>query len=356
MKRARMLSFTSALFLGMRHASRSLRAWGQLTTGFPSALGTPSSAVRVAQTVAKLQGCDRGILAPSTLHLFWDLFGIISGDGVTIYMDAGAYPIARWGAERAAGRGVIVRNFPHHDPEALGRLLRRDAHRRTRPLVVTDGWCPRCGKPAPIADYLVHTRRFGGQLLMDDTQALGILGGAPGPDAPYGAGGGGLLRWFDVDGRDVLAISSLAKGFGVPVAVLAGNSATVKRLAARSATRIHCSPPSAAVVHAAERALILNRQRGNALRRRLAELVQRFRSRLARNGFSARGGIFPVQTLMSLGGADARTLHERLLGLGVRTVLHPGRNGHKPGLSFLITTRHTPPEIDYAVDALTHVV
>lgn len=351
-----MLSFTSALYLGMRHASPSLRAWSRLTTGFPSVLGTPTRAVRVAQGLAKLQGCERGLLAPSTLHLFWDLFGILSRDDVIIYMDAGAYPIARWGVERAAGLGVTVRSFPHHDPDALCHLLRRDAHRRTRPLVVTDGWCPRCGKPAPVADYLVHTRRFGGQLLMDDTQALGILGDAPGPDTPYGTGGGGLLRWFDVGGRDVLAISSLAKGFGVPVAVLAGSSATVRRFEAQSDTRIHCSPPSAAVVHAAEHALTLNRQREGALRRRLAELVQRFRSRLARNGFSARGGIFPVQALMPLGGVDTRTLHKRLFGLGVRTVLHPGRNGHKPGISFLITTRHTPHEIDYAVDALTHAL
>jgi 8-amino-7-oxononanoate synthase len=34
-----LLDFTSALYLGLRHESRSLAAWRQLTTGGPAALG-----------------------------------------------------------------------------------------------------------------------------------------------------------------------------------------------------------------------------------------------------------------------------------------------------------------------------
>jgi 8-amino-7-oxononanoate synthase len=340
----------------MRHPSRSLRPWPRLTTGVPAALATPVSAVQVAQTLASLQGCERGVLAPSTLHLFWDLFGILSGDGVVIYMDAGVYPIARWGVERAAGRGVVVRCFAHHDSDALYHLLKRDAHRRTRPLVVTDGWCTRCGKPAPIAAYLAHAREFGGRLLMDDTQALGILGDGPDPDTPYGRGGGGLLRWFNIEGPDVLVVSSLAKGLGVPVAVLAGSEAEIRRFEAQSETQMHCSPPSAAVVHAVEHALALNRQCGDALRRRLAQLVHRFRNRLAKAGFSARGGIFPVQVLTPVAGIGIRTLHTRLLRLGVRTVLLRAHSGQGAELSFLINARHSPGDIDYAMEALAHTV
>jgi hypothetical protein len=65
-------------------------------------------------------------------------------------------------------------------------------------------------------------------LVIDDTQALGILGHSPGPHAPYGKGGGGSLQWAGIGGPDVLVVSSLAKGFGAPVAVLAGSEATVE--------------------------------------------------------------------------------------------------------------------------------
>jgi 8-amino-7-oxononanoate synthase len=167
--------FSSALYLGLRHASRSLRPWAQLTIGAPAALTAPPGARTVADALAALQGCERGTLVPSTLHLFWDLLGMLPSHGVKVHMDAGLYPIARWGIERAAARSVPVRSFPHHDAEALWRQLKRDAHRHVRPVVVTDGFCPDCGRVAAIAAYLESVRAFGGQLILDDTQALGVL-------------------------------------------------------------------------------------------------------------------------------------------------------------------------------------
>jgi 8-amino-7-oxononanoate synthase len=71
------LNFTSALYLGLRHPSWSLRPWAQLTTGAPAALAPPPGARMVADMLAALQGCERAALAPSTLHLFWDLFGMV---------------------------------------------------------------------------------------------------------------------------------------------------------------------------------------------------------------------------------------------------------------------------------------
>jgi 8-amino-7-oxononanoate synthase len=348
-----MLDFTSALYLGLRHASWLLQPWDQLTTGAPAVLAPPPGAHRIAEMLAALQGCESATLAPSTLHLFWDLFGTLSlRRGVAIYMDTGTYPIARWGIERAAARGVPVRSFPHHDPDALRRQLQQDAHRRWRPLVVADGFCPGCGRPAPIAAYLESARASGGHLILDDTQALGVLGHAPEPDFPYGRGGGGSLRWGEVAGPDVLVGSSLAKGFGVPVAVLAGSSALLQQFVAASETRLHSSPPCVAVIHAAAHALAVNRTRGEALRRRLVQGIRHFRKRLSEAGFAVRGGLFPVQTLMPLPSLDTPLLHDRLLQLGVRTVLRRGHNGSSPCLSFLLTARHTRQDIDAAVGLL----
>ena len=347
-----MLDFTSALYLGLRHASRFLRPWAQLTTGAPAALTAPPGARRVANALAALQGCERGTLVPSTLHLFWDLFGTLPSQGVVIYMNVGTYPIARWGIERAAARGVPVRSFPHHDAEALWWQLRRDASRHARPVVVADGFCPDCGRSAPVAAYLESVRAFNGLLILDDTQALGVLGYTPAPDAPYGEGGGGSLPWSDVAGPDVLVGSSLAKGFGVPVAVLAGSDTMIRRFEAQSETRVHCSPPSVAVIHAADCALDVNRRCGGALRLHLAELVAYFRRRLSAVGLSATGGLFPIQTLAPVAGLDPRTLFEQILRQGIRTVLRRSGHGGRGCVSFLLTARHTFSDIDRAMDAL----
>ena len=346
------LDFTSALYLGIHHPSQSLKPWSQLTLGRPAALSEPPGALRVAQMLSALQGCEQGVLTPSTLHLFWDLFGMLGKLPVSIYLDEGAYPIARWGAERAAARGVAVRRFRHHDPDSLLAQIAGQARSRKRPIVVADGFCPACGVPAPIGHYLDIVRRFGGLLVLDDTQALGILGEEPGAHAPYGNGGGGVLRWSGHFGPDILVGASLAKGFGVPVAALAGSGLMLQRFATLSDTRVHCSPPSAALISAAEKALAINEGQGDRLRSRLLRLVGGFRKRLRQVGLSACSGFFPVQTLKPMPAVDAVRLHERLLGLGIRTVLHRARDGQVPRLSFLITALHTPSEIDQSVVAL----
>jgi 8-amino-7-oxononanoate synthase len=348
-----MLDFTSALYLGMWHPSGALRGWRRLTTGVPAALASPPSARTTARALAALQGCEAATFAPSTLHLFWDIFRVLTADDVmTVYMDAGTYPIAHWGVERIAARGVRVRRFGHHDASSLRRQLREDEGAGTRPLVVTDGFCPSCGRLAPIADYLRYAREREGRLILDDTQALAILGHTQSPCAPYGRGGGGVMRYHNLSGPDVLVVSSLAKGFGVPVAALSGSLAEVRRFEDKSDTRVHCSPPSIAVLHAAAHALEVNRREGEALRLRLAQHVRHFRQRLKEMGLSAIGGLFPVQTITPSHNLDSLAVHERLLRSGVRTVLRRSRYSGGALLTFIITASHHLSDIDVAVDAL----
>jgi 8-amino-7-oxononanoate synthase len=350
-----MFDFTCALYLGLRHPGCSLRPWSQFTTGVPAALASPPEADQVARELAELQGCEHGVLGSSSFHLFWDLFGMLAGHQVKIYVDSGLYPIARWGIERAAARGAQVYEFPHHDVAALRRSLRRNEKDSRQSFLVTDGFCPGCGKPAPLSAYLDNMRGSGGRLIVDDTQALGIFGHSPNSEAPYGRGGGGMLKRVQIGGPDVLVICSLAKAFGAPVAVLSGSRAAVEEFKKNSETRVHCSQPSLAVIRAAEHALCVNQRHGDRLRLRLARLITRFRQSAAKAGFRFTGGLFPVQTLAPPSQRDTLHFHERLLHHGVRTVLRHASDGQGLRISFVITARHTPEAIDCAVTALMKV-
>jgi 8-amino-7-oxononanoate synthase len=347
------LDFTSALYLGLRHPSPSLRPWPGLTTGKPAALEPPADSAALADAFAALVGCESATPVASTLHLFWDLFGLIARDPVRIYMDEGTYAIARWGVERAAARGVPVRRFPHHDAAALANLIEQDRYAAGRPIVVADGFCPTCGGQAPVADYLRCVEQHGGHLVLDDTQALGVLGEKSG--APYGRGGGGSLRWQGIESPNVIVGSSLAKGFGTPMALLAGSASMIRRFEEQSETRVHCSPPSVAVLHAAEHAWAVNRTHGDRLRRHLAQLVHRFRTGLRALGLAAEGSLFPVQILKPAGVA-AEALHARLLRLGIRTIVIRHCRGIGARVAFLVTALHRPSEIDQAVVAIARVM
>jgi 8-amino-7-oxononanoate synthase len=334
------LDFTSSLYLGFDH--RDCDATGDpLTLGKPAALQEPPGAAVLGRRLAALIGCPAALLAPSTLHLFWDLCDWLGRKGVTFCADRGIYPVIRMGLERAEAKGAEVLWFAHHDPDSLGRQI---ARARGRPVVVTDGFCPACGTPAPLGRYLAAARSYGGLLLLDDTQALGMLGGREkGSISPYGLGGGGSLPFHALQGDDIVIVSSLAKAFGAPLAALGSGIGLVDEFANASATRVHCSPPSTAAIRAAKRALVLNRVCGDALRLRLAGLVHSFRRSLARRGWQVDGAGFPVQTVGGPGVADA---HEALLRLGVQTV------PQRAGLSFVLTVRHTHSDIEQAARAL----
>jgi len=350
----RQIDFTSSLYLGFRHNYQSLGPWSGLTTGRPAVLGEPAGSEAVARRLVSLQGCERATLGRSSLHLFWDLFGMLADDRMTIFMDAGAYPIAQWGVERATARGARSQLFPHKDAERLCRMIQHEP-RHQRPLIVADGMCTSCGCVSPLRRYHEIARQAGGLLLIDDTQALGILGAEPKASAPYGEGGGGSLRNQNISGPDVMVISSLAKGFGAPLAALSGSSHMVRKFEAMSETRAHCSPPSSADIQAARRALTLNAAQGGARREQLARRVQRFRRGLRSAGFSADGGLFPVQTLRLPAELDYSQAYRHLLRLGVRAILRRGCDGG-PRLSLIITARHREDEIDRAVKAVAAAV
>lgn len=347
-----MLDFTSVLYLGMHHPWGTLRPWRQLTTGRPVALQSPAAADRVAADLAQLTGCEQATLGPSSAHLFWDIFEVLAVKGIAIYVDNGTYPIVRWGVERAAAKGVRARVFPKHDPGSLVVALDRDTRRGARPVVVTDALCPLTGRPAPLPDYARLVRRHGGVLVIDDTQGLGLLGRAPAPALPFGTDGGGTLAWFGLSGPDVIVISSLAKGFGVPLAMIAGGRDTIERFKAHGQTRVHCSPPSIAAIHAAENALSINAAQGQVLRSRLIGLVRLFGSGLRAIGMASHGGLFPFQTLRTEAGEDAGSIHAGLLRRGIRTVLHRKRCSPEVFVSFVITASHTSSNIAAVINAL----
>jgi 8-amino-7-oxononanoate synthase len=351
------LDFTSAGYLGLRHPPRTLRPWSRLTTGVPAALAEPASARALAARIAGLAGTERAVLAASTLHAFWDLFVTLGPGELACYVDAGAYPIASWGIERAAGRGTLVRPFPHRDADALTRLLRARAGRLDRtPVVVTDGVCPGCGRPAPVRRYLHALRPLGGLLVIDDTQALGVFGRDVTRNPPYGRGGGGSLRLAQLASPQVLIVSSLAKAFGVPIAVVAGPGPLIERYERRSETRVHCSPPSLAHIGAAEHALEVNLRQGDRRRARLAALIRRLQDGVRALGHRIGPAQFPVQALEPVDGMPSAVLYRRLLDLRVQAVLHRPACRPVPACSFLVTAGHAPEQIDRVVTALEHAL
>jgi len=347
-----MLDFTLALYLGFQHPSWSLPEWSSLTLGKPAALEEPPGIRAVERRLADLTGCGDVMLATSTLHAFFDLFAMLGNQQTAVLIDRSSYPIARWGAQHAASGGSAISFFSSHDLVELRWVLSRPP--QLRPLIVTDGLSPATGITAPLAEYAKLAALQGGLVLVDDTQALGILGVSASSFCPFGIGGGGSLRYTGVYSGEVIIVNSLAKAFGVPVAMIGGEAHLIDELRRHSVTRTHCSPPSVAVITAAAQALERNKLFGESLRARLARNVAYLRSGLKKLGVAASRSLFPLQPLR-IPSSTAFALHSALLHRGVRTVLQRNPDSSAQ-LSFIVTARHKLGEIQQALEVLTNAL
>ena len=343
-----MLDFTSALYLGLRHPSASLAPWDALTLGRPAALVEPPDADAVAGELARLQGSEAATLVPSTLHLFWDLFRVLDRKQAAILCDAGLYPMARWGAERAAGLGTPVRTFPHHDVAALARLISCMARAKLRPIVVRTATARTAGgqrRSGPMPNLRAALTAISSSTTRRHWASSASRRAAP---TPMARGAAGRCAGTKRSGRTSSSASSLAKGFGVPLAALSGSRALIDRFREHSETRVHCSPPSVAAIHAAQRALRVNRRHGETLRRRLLGLVVRLRQRLVAAGLTPVGGLpFPVQSFRADHFSPIARLFQWLWRGGVRALLTRGCTAIAESLTFLVTARHERADIDY---------
>jgi 8-amino-7-oxononanoate synthase len=320
------LAFDSALYLGMRHPAAH-GAWAALTTGQPAAYAEGAQADAVCRGYAALCGADACVLAPSTLHLFWDLFPLLAqGRPATVLVDRMAYPVARWCASRI---GAPCIDIDTADLGGLAQCVRRLRAAGRLAIVLADGYAPGMAGPPPLACLAGCVANGAGWLVVDDTQALGLLG----------AHGGGSLCLHGLQGSPHVVVgASLAKAFGAPLAVLLGSGALVRRYRASASTRVHCSPPSNAALDAGRRALARNDAVGDTLRARLRRAVGAMRAEAGRLGLELHGGGFPVQLLVPPHGIPGTWLHQALAIHGVRCLVQ--RRAGQAVLVFLLTAEH----------------
>ena len=337
------LEFRSSLYLGMRHEAARLSRWTQLTTGAPAVLGSTPGTTAVETRARRWLGSESVALATSTLHAFTDIYA--THEGVSVIMDEFMYPVACLAARGPVGR------FRHHDPSSLERRLRCSSPS----LVVTEGWCPICGRAAPLARYAELAQRANALLVIDDTQAIGVLGPAWTAMTPFGSSGAGSAAAAGITGHpSTVVVASAAKAFGAPIALVAGPDATITRLRSLGPTRTHSSQPSAAHVMALSRALHINDTCGEHLRRRLARLVAIFADRLPGRCARVRSTRFPVLVIDLPVTVDPRELCRQLRLHHVRAAVVQGHGA--PHLVFIIRADHTRDDVARASDLLGRLV
>lgn len=351
-----MLDFTSASYLGSEFSSVDLHLKTPLTLGKPAFLKEPLLNRWVANQIAKMQGLERGVIAPSSLHLFWDLFGILSKNYI-VFIEENTYPIGQWGTIHADARQIPVIRFKPENLIELQNSIRKNCFNKQKPLIVCDALNIDSGKLAPIKEYLSLIEPMNGHLLIDDTQTFGIFGANP-THTGFGLGGGGILKLLHINSSKTLTINSLSKAFGVPIAVLAGNEKIIKSFEKHSLTRVHSSAVSAAHAIAAAHILKNNQQIGDKLRQKLWNNIQYFRKNLAKLGsLTTTSGIFPVQKVSLNYPNSALLIYQKLLENNIECLLlASAQKPPQPSLAFCFRADHSFKDIDNLLATLMKIL
>ena len=350
------IDFTSSLYLGFNHNSQQIGPWTSLTTGKPAALYERPIDKKVANGLARLQGFEAGVLSKSTHLLFWDVIHLLSKKKkIVIYKDISHYPVVQAGLTSAANKGVKIYNFKAGDFQGLKRLIKSTLSAGFQPVIISEGWLLEKGCPAPLDKFYYLVKTYGGYLIVDDTQALGIIGVKPSKNNPYGYFGGGTFQYLGMDCHTdrIISITSLAKGFGVPLSVMSSNSNWIQDFLRLSKTRVHNSSPGVADVLAAENAIKLNLILGDQRRRLLLRNIIYFKKKLKKEGLNFKGHFFPIQILNNRNGNFPVNLYQRLLRLGYKVLLLKNPNNRMPLIGICITSVHSMDQINRLSNAIS---
>jgi 8-amino-7-oxononanoate synthase len=309
-----------------------------LALGVPRSLAVERHTWELERRLAHWVAAHDAVVGTSTLHLMLEVAGACARGRGQLFMESSSYTISRHALQLARGRGVSIGSFPAGDARALDRALQQTG--RTA-YVLCDAWSYP-GKLKRLQDYSRICAQYGAILVVDDTQAMGILGVKPADRtaAPYGTGGAGTIRHLGLEGDHILVIASLAKAFGIPLAFAAGCPELVSAI--RSGELAHaCSPPDLWTVRAAHRALDLNEQLGERSRKCLQRAVAELQRALGTTG----SGLFPVQSWHFDSSLRAHRVWQQLWQAGVWTLLRgpvPGTR-IRASIIFLVTALHDGP-------------
>ena len=128
---------------------------------------------------------------------------------------------------------------------------------------------------------------------MCDSLAVGVLGDRTAHSTGFGIGGTGTLEWLGAHEPGPVVVASLAKAYGVPLALVGGPRGVIRNIGHHEMSTIHASGPTAADRAALRGVLETDRTFLAAKRARLEQRTQQLRHLLQRHGLRPIGLPFP---------------------------------------------------------------
>ncbi|MEJ7583000.1 MAG: pyridoxal phosphate-dependent aminotransferase family protein [Acidimicrobiales bacterium] len=247
--------------------------------------------------------------------------------------------------------------FRHGNLDDLEAKLARLADRSSR-IIAVDGVYSMSGSYADLPALVRIAERHDAVIYVDDAHGFGILGEHPGPDAPFGSGGGGIMRYADVDRSRIVYVAGMSKAFSSMAAFVGCRDDEERHQFETASTMIFSGPIPVASLASAIAGLGVNEREGDQRRARLWSLTERLMDGARALGFTTdnRSG-FPIVTLV-LGDTDLVLAACKILwehAVLLTPAIFPAAPLDRGGLRFTLTTDNTPAQVDQVLGALAAI-
>lgn len=342
------IDFSSNDYLGLaadpRIARAAARALEQAGTGAGAARlisGNHPLHEQLERELAAFEGAAAALLFASGYAANTGAIPALVGRGDAVYSDALNHASLIDGCRLSRAE---LRVFPHGDGDALHGMLRGDAGRFARRMIVVDGVFSMDGDLFPLDRLAELAREHDAWTYVDDAHGTGVLG----------PNGRGTAEHFGVEGAIDVRMGTLGKALGTAGAFVAGSERLREWLLNRARPFVFTTGTPPALAAATLEALRIVREE-SWRRERVRENARRLREGLAALGYctpgAADGHIVPVLT----GDAEA-TMR---IGAGLRArgflagaVRPPTVPPGGSRLRITLSAAHTAEQIGGLLDAL----
>ncbi len=344
-----MLSFCSNDYLGLanhREVVSAFRAgaeqWGVGSGAAHLVTGHTAAHHALEEELADFTGRPRALLFSTGYMANQGVITALVGQGDGVYEDRLNHASLIDGGLLSRAR---FKRFSHGDVETLGRDL--EQREQGEALVATDGVFSMDGDLAPLPALSALCRERNAWLLVDDAHGLGVLGRE----------GRGTLDHFGLGLAEVpILMGTLGKAFGGFGAFVAGSEDMIETLIQQARSYIYTTAIPSAVAEATRAGLRLAREE-EWRRKRLRELVSRFRTGADQLGLPLMPSATPIQPIVA--GTSERALEwSRLLeqqGILVTAIRPPTVPEGGARLRITFSAAHTDKHLDRLLGALARL-
>jgi glycine C-acetyltransferase len=236
--------------------------------------------------------------------------------------------------------------YRHNDMDDLEAKLKEARGARYR-LIATDGVFSMDGTIANLKDICALADKYPSMVMVDECHAAGFVGQT----------GRGTPEYHGVMDRIDIITGTLGKALGGGSGgYISGRKAVIELLRQRSRPYLFSNSLTPSTVAASIKAIEIA-ARSTALRDRLEENTQFFRSGLAANGLAIRPGTHPIVPVMIGDAALSQKVADRLLTLGVYVIgfFYPVVPQGSARIRTQVSAAHSKEDLGFAIQKFAEV-